>query len=82
MDDFSFEEDSEDEYYVRKKRKRRPLSTYKVCEGCEHILFKELDICPFCKAYRFTTDKQRILDAYEYFKAHYKEMIDWEIDQY
>jgi len=80
MDDFPFEEDGEEDH-IRKK-KIKPLDSYKVCEGCEHILFNSVIICPFCKSYRFSHDKQRVFAAYEYFREHYEEMIDWEMDQY
>lgn len=77
MDSFSFEEDDEDSYYVRKKPLKHK-GDYKVCEGCEQILLKYIHTCPFCKAYRFSTDEQRIIDACCSFKLRFKEMLDWE----
>jgi RNA polymerase subunit RPABC4/transcription elongation factor Spt4 len=80
MESFSFEGGEEDEHYVRKKAKS--LSKYKVCEGCEQLLFDHMYVCPFCKAYRFTKDRARVSVAYDYFRSHYEEMVDQELDQF
>ncbi len=33
---------------------------YKVCEGCESIVARRLDLCPNCSGYRFDLDPARI----------------------
>lgn len=80
MDDFSFEEDGYEEF--RPKKKLAKLAFYKVCEGCEQILFDYVHICPFCKAYRFSKNMRRVIASYDNFRKNYKDMIDLESDQY
>lgn len=65
-----------DEERPRKKTKRK--AKYMVCEGCEHPLFDYVDICPFCKAYRFSKDPSRIKIALDHFKANFREILDQE----
>jgi RNA polymerase subunit RPABC4/transcription elongation factor Spt4 len=36
---------------------------YKVCEGCDSILFKKTIICPSCKSYRFNYDEDYIINT-------------------
>ena len=67
-----------DEEYPRKKAKARSKEKYMVCEGCEHPLFDYVNICPFCKAYRFSKDTSRVKAALENFKANFKEILDRE----
>jgi uncharacterized Zn finger protein (UPF0148 family) len=36
---------------------------YKVCEGCDSILFKKTIICPSCKSYRFNCEEDYIVNT-------------------
>jgi len=36
---------------------------YKVCEGCDSILFKKTIICPSCKSYRFNESEGYIINT-------------------
>ena len=36
---------------------------YKICEGCDSILFKKTIICPSCKSYRFNEDEDYIINT-------------------
>lgn len=38
-------------------------SFYKVCEGCDSILFKRTLICPSCKSYRFNEEEDYIINT-------------------
>ena len=38
---------------------------YKVCEGCDAILFYEKAFCPICRAYRFDNSFKRIAEQVE-----------------
>lgn len=40
---------------------RNPVA-YKVCEGCESIVFSDVVICPNCHAYRFDPSVDRVTD--------------------
>jgi len=33
---------------------------YKICEGCDSILGKSVNICPNCKSYRFNEDEEDV----------------------
>jgi RNA polymerase subunit RPABC4/transcription elongation factor Spt4 len=39
-------------------------SKFKVCEGCSSLLFNRagVGICPYCGAYRFSTDPESIIE--------------------
>ena len=34
---------------------------YKICGGCESIIAEKVTICPNCHAYRFITDKDKVI---------------------
>ena len=36
---------------------------YKVCEGCDCLVYEEIAICPNCYAYRFDDSKERVYEA-------------------
>ena len=36
-------------------------NNYKVCEGCESILSKNVATCPTCRGYRFDSDFGRVI---------------------
>lgn len=38
---------------------------YKVCEGCDDILYYDTPVCPTCKSYRFNDTKKAVLKAYK-----------------
>jgi hypothetical protein len=38
---------------------------YKVCEGCENVLYYDIPVCPKCKTYRFSESKTAIIKAFK-----------------
>jgi RNA polymerase subunit RPABC4/transcription elongation factor Spt4 len=34
---------------------------FKVCDGCDSILLRDVPICPLCSHYRFNTDIEEII---------------------
>lgn len=42
---------------------RRQPEQFKICEGCDAILYRAAASCPRCNTYRFDTDLQKIRAA-------------------
>ena len=50
---------------------------YKVCEGCESIIFFEKAFCPVCKAYRFDSSYKRIADQVDVARKSSETYLDF-----
>ena len=33
---------------------------YKVCEGCDSLVYEDVGLCPICRAYRYDDSKTRV----------------------
>ncbi|SDU25202.1 hypothetical protein SAMN05444156_2868 [Verrucomicrobium sp. GAS474] len=51
---------------------------YKVCEGCESILSKNVSLCPTCRGYRFDSDYARVITHANVLATRVPVSILWE----
>ncbi|HEY8966582.1 MAG TPA: hypothetical protein VIM58_09070 [Candidatus Methylacidiphilales bacterium] len=51
---------------------------YKVCEGCESILSKNVATCPTCRGYRFDSDFGRVITHANVLASRAPVTILWE----
>jgi rRNA maturation endonuclease Nob1 len=43
---------------------------YKVCDGCDSIVTVKTHICPVCAAYRFDTNKKKVINMARELSKH------------
>jgi len=52
---------------------------FKACESCDAIVFREDNICPICKAYRFTKSKEIITKIAKEIKKEIQDKLNGEL---